>query len=318
MELLQRRTGLQPTTGHDFPIDERQILTDITNISDFPTATADPILRGYLNWYMEHLRNRFGHTTSSNLVARALRPHLTDKSEVDKGLAHILSLVSKALVDSNGNHSIRRIYKGLLGVREDLQPANPADSLDPDESDAPLGTVSGTTSPNPADDIQGLEQCSPAIFHVIGQMTMLFTTPPLRDAGPYSPSTTALQLSLADPSDPTKNLRSRAVSSTSCLLTRNMADKDLPTLLRHFGQILPPWIPDSNPNSLRFGDTLFSGNLSYEAMLRTAKIRIAWVDSFPLHLEFDARTVTLKMFRFPSFCAMLAHPQSAGSQFFDM
>jgi hypothetical protein len=316
MAPLQRRTGLQPTTGHDFPLGEgRQILTDITNISDFPTATADPILRGYLDWYLEHLRSRFGQTPSGNLVASALRPHLTNTSEIDKGLAHILSLVSKALVDSNGDHSIRRIYRGLLGVREDLQPANPADNADPD---APPGTVSGATTPNSADDVQGLEQCSPAIFHVIGQMTMLFTTPPLRAAGQYSPSTTALQLSLADPSDPTKNLRSRAVSSTSCLLTRNMADKDLPTLLRHFGQILPPWIPDSNPNSLRFGDTLFSGNLSYEAMLRTAKIRIAWVDSFPLHLEFDARTVTLKMFRFPSFCAMLAHPQSASSQFFDM
>lgn len=314
MAPLQRRTGLQQAKP-DFTPDERQILTNITNISDFQTAIADPILRGYVDWYLNHLRTRLGETTSGNLVASALRPHLTNTSEVDRGLPHILSLVTQALVDSGGERSMRSIYEGLLGVQGHSQSPNPADD-EHSNSDSPPGTGTPT---NPIEDDQSLERCLPAIFHVIGQMTMLYTTPPLSGGGLYSPLTRALHLSLADPSDPTKNLRSRVISRTTSELADEMDTKlRLKTLLLTFGRLLPPWEPDLNPNSLRFGDTLFSGNLSYEAMLLTAGIKIAWVDSFPLHLEFDARTVTLKIFRFPSFCAMLAHPLSADSQFFDM
>ncbi|EAQ84208.1 predicted protein [Chaetomium globosum CBS 148.51] len=91
----------------------------------------------------------------------------------------------------------------------------------------------------------------------------------------------------------------------------------LKTLLNRFGQFVPPRLLDMEDQNLRFGDTISSANLSCQAMVRTAGIKIVWVDAFSLHLEFDARTTTLKLFRFPSFCAMLAHPQCSGSLLFD-
>ncbi|KAK1826013.1 hypothetical protein QBC39DRAFT_387048, partial [Podospora conica] len=329
---LKRMTGIQsrPIPDMHFTPDEQQILTNITSISEFPTAdpvTAEletsklePILKGYLDWYIGHLRSRLDNETAGFSLPRALQPHLTNTSVVDMRLEQILSLFSKALADPRGGQSIRRIHEDLLCVQEDSQPANLNPTVGGDlGSNSPPASLAGSLIAD--DDLKRkLEGSSPIIFKVIGEMTMLFTTPPIRSVvGAYTPPTTtpSLQLSLAYPPGSTSNLRSKAISCTMCPFTEEIAQVRLKTLLRRFGQFLPPWIPDNNPASLRFGDTLFSGNLSYEAMLRTARIKIAWVDSFPLHLEFDARTVTLKIFRFPTFCAMMAHPRSSNSQFFD-
>jgi hypothetical protein len=36
-----------------------------------------------------------------------------------------------------------------------------------------------------------------------------------------------------------------------------------------------------------------------------AGVRIQWVDCLSLHLEFDSRSKTLKVFRFPSLCLIM-------------
>ncbi|KAK3367390.1 hypothetical protein B0T24DRAFT_534336 [Lasiosphaeria ovina] len=91
----------------------------------------------------------------------------------------------------------------------------------------------------------------------------------------------------------------------------------LQILLRRFGQFIPPPLQDLKSRPFHPDDTILSSNMSCQAMVRVANIKIAWVDAFPLHLEFDERTATLKLFRFPSFCAMLAIPRNSERTLFD-
>ncbi|KAF2469966.1 uncharacterized protein BDR25DRAFT_201402, partial [Lindgomyces ingoldianus] len=46
-------------------------------------------------------------------------------------------------------------------------------------------------------------------------------------------------------------------------------------------------------------------HISYYNLTRLAEIKIDWVDSIGEHLEFDRKQRALKLFRFPSFCALL-------------
>ena len=291
-------------------LEERRLLTSITNVQDVTTAAADPCLGRYFDWYISHLRARLTETASLPPNV-ALRPHLSNTTQVDRGLMHTLCLISESLIQ--GKQSMRNIHRVLLGGIPAADARNPAPH--DTDSDSEASPIMPVDMPNMTD-FHDLTQCSRVIFHAIGQITMLFTTPPLDVAtGPYSPDL-PLQLLLADPSDPTRRLRSKALVTTSCPLTQTTTDLRLKTLLNRFGQFVPPLLQDMSDQSLRFSDTIFSANLSCQAMVRTAGIKIVWVDAFPLHLEFDTRTTTLKLFRFPSFCAMLANPRCSESQLF--
>lgn len=52
-------------------------------------------------------------------------------------------------------------------------------------------------------------------------------------------------------------------------------------------------------------DTVQATNINYYTLIKMAKLRIIWVESVCEHLEFGSLKKTLKLFRFPSFCAMM-------------
>ena len=84
-------------------------------------------------------------------------------------------------------------------------------------------------------------------------------------------------------------------------------DQPLVVVLRRFGGIKGP-IPRAVFNELKISlDPLTASNLSYFTLTRVAGIRIEWVDSVCLHLEFDMQHKVLKLFRFPSLCGLLCH-----------
>ncbi|KAK3374569.1 hypothetical protein B0H63DRAFT_548807 [Podospora didyma] len=164
---------------------------------------------------------------------------------------------------------------------------------------------------------------------------MLYTTLPATEVD------SILTLDLRDSNNKDKRLRSKTIKSLSCPLTQGNATLPLPLLLHRSGQFVPPSLvrgEDSNNNNNNNNnnynnynnnhwpplyhngyqdDTILGCNMSCQAMLRVANIKIAWVDSFPLHLEFDELTATLKPFRFPSLRAMLAMPRNSQSTIFD-
>lgn len=53
-------------------------------------------------------------------------------------------------------------------------------------------------------------------------------------------------------------------------------------------------------------DTLSASHLCYYSLTQLADIKIAWTDSIAEHLEFDQRLRILKLFCFPSYCALIA------------
>jgi hypothetical protein len=51
---------------------------------------------------------------------------------------------------------------------------------------------------------------------------------------------------------------------------------------------------------------LYVSTLNYDSLRTIGKVRLKWVDSMSNHLELDTRNRTLSIFRFPSFCALVA------------
>ncbi|KAI1313743.1 hypothetical protein F5Y03DRAFT_390044 [Xylaria venustula] len=49
---------------------------------------------------------------------------------------------------------------------------------------------------------------------------------------------------------------------------------------------------------------LFVSTINYHSLRTIGKVRLQWVENLSSHLEFNPRTRTLSVFRFPSFCAL--------------
>ena len=105
----------------------------------------------------------------------------------------------------------------------------------------------------------------------------------------------------------------------------NQLQQPLTNLFFAFGNFLPPFdshlYTDSSAsnNTLRHIDHseyLILSFLSYRTLVKVAKIKIQWVDSLNLHLEFDEGARVLKLFRFPSFCRLMYH-EDGESRFLD-
>lgn len=68
------------------------------------------------------------------------------------------------------------------------------------------------------------------------------------------------------------------------------------TFLRHFGKLLPArrvassWSPISPTN------------VNIQVLSTLLRIRVQWIDTLALHLDYDQTTRTLSLFRYPSFC----------------
>jgi len=56
--------------------------------------------------------------------------------------------------------------------------------------------------------------------------------------------------------------------------------------------------------------TLHVASLNFASLRLIGKIRVAWVDNLSHHLDFDAPSRTLSIFKFPSFCALGALDRS--------
>jgi hypothetical protein len=159
------------------------------------------------------------------------------------------------------------------------------------------------------------------IFMAFGWISMLYDPD-------TQPSVNKLQLLRAT--------RVRSPSQTSTLKTEflhtfeqgfQQLRQPLDNLFCGFGTILPPFespltrCPSpTSPSSMKptghegSSEYLILSFLSYHTLIKVAKIKIEWVESLNLHLEFDEGTRVLKLFRYPSFCRLM-YPE-AGSQTF--
>jgi hypothetical protein len=156
--------------------------------------------------------------------------------------------------------------------------------------------------------LAGLSQsnvCYQLIFILLSWITMLFSSKEnlFKDQ---------LELALVDSEDPARALRTASWRKLTSPI-EGLCSLPFRHLLARFGKFcLLPATGLPSGGKYHFG-ALLASNFSYETLRRVAKIRIQWVDSMTLHLEFDERTAVLKLFRFPSFCAMMCLSPREGS-----
>jgi hypothetical protein len=144
------------------------------------------------------------------------------------------------------------------------------------------------------------------VFAVLGWQTMLYRA----DTRSCCPS----QLAIADDMDGHKG------QAYMCLRqSMSTCQAKLHQFLLGFGVLLPPL----NFNSLlteESGETfeqfksVTTTSLNAYSLTCIAKVKIKWVDSLACHLEFDAHSNTLFLFRYPSFCVVNL-PQSGAKLF---
>jgi hypothetical protein len=60
---------------------------------------------------------------------------------------------------------------------------------------------------------------------------------------------------------------------------------------------------------------LFVSTINYHSLRTMGNVSLKWVDSLSCHLNFDSRTRTLSVFRFPSFCALATIASDRGVLF---
>jgi hypothetical protein len=111
----------------------------------------------------------------------------------------------------------------------------------------------------------------------------------------------------------------RRISSTFVSYKCSLDDVDEPlhALLSRFGHIIPQKIPFGGVSSLgplgimSQDQRIDLSFVCFHTLYHAAHIRIKWVDCLSLHLEFDSRSKLLKIFRFPSFCLIMARNDSS-------
>lgn len=99
--------------------------------------------------------------------------------------------------------------------------------------------------------------------------------------------------------------------------TLQLYDQPLYTLLEAFGTVLPQRPQSWNLRSSHTvsedtslvrqpdHDKIEASFLCYHTLAKIAKVKIDWVDSLSLHLEFDMQAKVLKLFRLPSLCLLM-------------
>ena len=146
------------------------------------------------------------------------------------------------------------------------------------------------------------------IFIMMGFLTMLYD--PDLDPGPH-------EVSIAKP------LSLSGTSLATDLITSYHYDLDDTSqlqaheLLKKFGPIIPgsvDWAcetPAGHQPDI-FIEQLGLSNLNFYTLFKIGKIKVELVDSLGLHMEFEAKTRTLKLFRFPSYCALVCSSNIEG------
>ncbi|KAI1083671.1 hypothetical protein F5B20DRAFT_415933 [Whalleya microplaca] len=80
-----------------------------------------------------------------------------------------------------------------------------------------------------------------------------------------------------------------------------LVKRPITSVLKKLGVILPDSTKQGNEIET---SELYVSNLNYSSLSSIGGVRIKWVDTLDQHLDFDPRTRTLRLFRFPSLCAL--------------
>lgn len=115
-----------------------------------------------------------------------------------------------------------------------------------------------------------------------------------------------------------RNRRYKSKTFVSCCENLENNVQPLYTLLGSFGKIIPErnregLLQDAASIMLGRQDGWIEVSLvCFHTLHNVATVKIEWVDCLSLHLEFDSRARTLKLFRYPSVCFLLRRNETNG------
>jgi hypothetical protein len=134
------------------------------------------------------------------------------------------------------------------------------------------------------------------VFKIISWITLLYKS---ENRLPLD----ARKLVLLAGSNPGIRVASRHLQ---CEINDETMSLHLNHLLAHFGNFVPPqYLPQRVQGyNGTMDDSIISTSINYHTLSTIAQIHIEWVDTISLHLKFDEKALVLKLFRYPSFCAM--------------
>ncbi|KAJ4295246.1 hypothetical protein N0V90_007257 [Kalmusia sp. IMI 367209] len=233
----------------------------------------------YFQWYLGFLFNEFQQLPSdlrNAIVPATSRPPFTQ-------FCALLASVAKYLREES-SVTLEDLYEGLS-------------RLNPKSDDDSTGDEGANVEPNDEDRMLVFQ----LIFIGIGFLTHIYKPA-------YEPSCGKLQI--ASLGGPLRASRDRAWRLSEIPIQHESTLTDLLLQLGNFGTLRtngPLPRPHREPSLLAFSeqDALRATHLSYYSITKLADITIDWVDCVAEHLEFDRRLRVLKLYRFPSFCALL-------------
>ncbi|KAI1420539.1 hypothetical protein F5Y12DRAFT_788172 [Xylaria sp. FL1777] len=86
-------------------------------------------------------------------------------------------------------------------------------------------------------------------------------------------------------------------------LKMDFVRRPIPAVFRNFQKAIARRQPTRRPVTGEAA-VIFVSTINYHSLRTIGNVRLKWVDNMSCHLEFDSRTRTLSVFRFPSFCAL--------------
>lgn len=86
-------------------------------------------------------------------------------------------------------------------------------------------------------------------------------------------------------------------------LKMDFVRRPIPAIFRNFHKALDRRQYTKKPMTDE-STVLFVSTINYHSLRSIGKVSLKWVDTLSGHLNFDSRTRTLSVFRFPSFCAL--------------
>jgi hypothetical protein len=124
-----------------------------------------------------------------------------------------------------------------------------------------------------------------------------------------SPPKDKFQLALSNTKPPSRQQKSLIWERLECTISNTIggtANIDLDQLLSHFGQLNPPCCyPPVDSRRDLYEDAIVASNINYHTLSEIGGLRVEWVQSLSLHLELHERSSVIRIFAYPSFCALL-------------
>jgi len=289
-----RTNTFTSTTGSRDRAGDGQVSTSLSPLTDdernrqdylLTLIVGDNLIKGSLAdaciWYSRFLRHQFishWHLLAPTLVG--LEDGSTSPKSGELVVVYNFAIAVARLLKTQSNLTLAEIVDGLENEQQLKQQLDSERALH-----------------------------NQAVFAAVGWLTMLFeavNTPEVDKLEITRISTTS-----AGRRQPltTRKIRNHSQGF-------DHVDRSLDYLLSKFGEIIPG-PKASSPSELSdvtgpVSEAINVQTLCFHTLNSVVEIKIEWVTSHALHMEFDSGKKTLKLFQYPSFCRIMAEAKKNG------